>query len=384
MVKPGNENFIPLILENNGNGADNALISVDNLPSQWQYRITDDSGVEIQQIPLSAIYNLEDIVDVNLVLIPPQGIDADIEFTISISISALDGSEDFNLDDNIIELTIITETVRKISLSNTTEDQFVGVNNTYMYSNITNKGNIYEPEIYFKSVISTIGYEKDIPYKFTINDYDYEYDTNILHKVDLEKGETMMMKLEVQIPEDMAIGTRIIAEHIVMFNDNGTDIVYKNEVMWTVDYRRALVMEFGPQETQYIDENMMGRIWINLSSTSTIEEKIILNFNKSSKWEVMCNSYLVGDEGYEITVLKGYPQEQYLNTYCEVIRQGGELDSDVIIFVENHPNFKGEVFANRLIFDQNNDESLSFTSPIFVFPTLSLVVVVIIFIIINK
>ena len=153
------------------------------------YRITDDSGVEIQQIPLSAIYNLEDIVEVNLVLIPPQGIDANIEFTISISVSALDGSTDFNLDDNIIELTIITETVRKISLSNTTEDQFVGVNNyTYMYTNISNLGNIYEPEIYFKSMISTIGYEKDIPYKFTINDYDYEYDTNILHKVDLEKG----------------------------------------------------------------------------------------------------------------------------------------------------------------------------------------------------
>ena len=90
MVKPGSENFIPLILENNGNGADIALISVDNLPNQWQYRITDDSGVEIQQIPLSAIYNLEDIVDVNLVLVPPQGIDADIEFTISASISALD------------------------------------------------------------------------------------------------------------------------------------------------------------------------------------------------------------------------------------------------------------------------------------------------------
>ena len=193
-----------------------------------------------------------------------------------------------------------------------------------------------------------------------------------------------MMKLEVQIPEDMAIGARIIAEHIVMFNDNGTDIVYKNEVMWTVDYRRALVMEFGPQETQYIDENMFGRIWINLSSTSTIEEKITLNFNKPDNWEVMCDSYLVGDEGYEITVLNGYPQEQYVNTYCEVIRQGGELDSNVIIFVENHPNFKGEVFANRLIFETNNEESLSFTSPIFVFPTLSLVVVVIIFIIINK
>ena len=104
MVKPGSENFIPLILENNGNGADIALISVDNLPNQWQYRITDDSGVEIQQIPLSAIYNLEDIVDVNLVLVPPQGIDADIEFTISASISALDGSEDFEPDDNIIDL----------------------------------------------------------------------------------------------------------------------------------------------------------------------------------------------------------------------------------------------------------------------------------------
>ena len=117
MVKPGNENFIPLVVENNGNGADNGIISVDNLPSQWSYRITDDSGVEIQQIPLSAIYNLEDIVEVNLVLIPPQGIDANIEFTISISVSALDGSTDFNLDDNIIELTIITETVRKISLS---------------------------------------------------------------------------------------------------------------------------------------------------------------------------------------------------------------------------------------------------------------------------
>ena len=385
MVKPGSENFIPLILENNGNGADIALISVDNLPNQWQYRITDDSGVEIQQIPLSAIYNLEDIVDVNLVLVPPQGIDADIEFTISASISALDGSEDFEPDDNIIDLKIITETVRKIALSNSTKNQFVGVNNyTYMYSNITNQGNIYEPEIYFKSVISTIGYEKDIPYMLTINDYNYEYETNILHKVALEKGETMMMKLEIQIPEDVPIGTRIITEHIVLLNDNGTDIVYKNDVMWTVDYRRALVMEFGPQDTQYIDENMMGRIWINLSSTSTIDEKIILNFNKSSKWEVMCNSYLVGDEGYEITVLKGYPQEQYLNTYCEVIRQGGEFDSEVIIFVENHPNYGGEVFTNRLIFEQNNDESLSFTSPIIVFPILGLVIVVIILITINR
>ena len=61
--------------------------------------------------------------------------DANIEFTISASVSALDGSEDFNLDDNIIELTIITETVRIITLENSTEDQFVGVNNyTYMYT----------------------------------------------------------------------------------------------------------------------------------------------------------------------------------------------------------------------------------------------------------
>ena len=385
MVKPGNENAIPLVVENNGNGADTAVISVDNLPNQWSFRITDDSGIDIQQIPLSAIYNLEDIAEINLVLVPPQGLDADIEFTITASISALDGSEDFNPADNLIELNIITETVRKITLSNTTDDQYVGVNNyTYMYSNITNFGNIYEPEIYLKTIISAIGYEKEIPYMFTINDYSYEYDTNTFHKVALEKGESMMMKLEVQIPEEMPVGTRIIAEHIVMFSDNGTDVVYKNEVMWTVDYRRALVMEFGPKETQYIDENMMGRIWINLSSTSTIEEKIILNFNKSKNWEVMCNSYLVGEEGYEIIIPKGYPQEQYLNTYCEVIRQGGELDSEVIVIVENHPNFQGEVFASRLIFETSNDESLSFTSPIIVFPALSIVAVILIFIIINK
>ena len=87
-----------------------------------------------------------------MVLVPPQGLGADIEFTISASISALDGSEDFEPDDNIIELKIITETVRKIALSNSTKDQFVGVNNyTYMYSNITNQGNIYEPE---KSILN--------------------------------------------------------------------------------------------------------------------------------------------------------------------------------------------------------------------------------------
>ena len=48
-------------------------------------------------------------------------------------------------------------------------------------------------------------------------------------------------------PEDVPIGTRIITEHIVLLNDNGTDIVYKNDVMWTVDYRRSFSDEFGPQ-----------------------------------------------------------------------------------------------------------------------------------------
>lgn len=377
LVKPGIENTIPLTLENNGNGADIATILVENLPIQWSYKIVSDSGAEIQQIPLSAIYDLEDIKVIYLILIPPQGIDADVEYTITASVATLDDSDDFEPSDNLIQLNLITETVRKIVLTDTIDDQYIGVNNyTYMVSNITNLGNIYEPEIYVQSVISAIGYEKEIPYKFKINDYEYEYDTNTLHKVALDKGETMMLTLEILVPSDVPIGTRIITEQIVKFDHDGDEIEYKNDVMWTVDYRRALKMEFGPQETQYVDENMMGRIWINLSSTSTIEEKIVLNFNKSNDWEIMCNSYLVGDEGYEITVLKGYPQEQYLNTYCEVIRQGGNLDSEVIISVENHPNFQGDVFTNRLIFESNNKESLSFTSPMVTIPTFSLLIIV--------
>ena len=118
-LTPGETNEIGLELFNLGNGPVSAAINLEGLPTHWEYKFMEEN------IEITEIIQLGEISDINsqklivLLIEVPNGVDHSLIFDIKISTSPVSNGDDIDMDDNELELTLVTDVVRKLSLSQT-------------------------------------------------------------------------------------------------------------------------------------------------------------------------------------------------------------------------------------------------------------------------
>jgi hypothetical protein len=102
-------------------------------------------------------------------------------------------------------------------------------------------------------------------------------------------------------------------------------------------------------------------LFVNLSSTSSQTEMVVLEVDAPDDWQIVCNGVLVGDDGQNITFEAGHLTPQLADIPCTLHRMAGPLEEKVIFSVTS---IDGEItwegaqvftFAERI----NDDASMN-------------------------
>lgn len=74
-------------------------------------------------------------------------------------------------------------------------------------------------------------------------------------------------------------------------------------------------------------------LFVNLSSTSSQTETVVLEVEGPADWQIVCNGVLVGDEGQNITFDAGHLTPQLTDIPCTLHRMAGPLEEKVTFSV---------------------------------------------------
>ena len=90
---------------------------IQGIPNEWDYRIYVEDELLNNIVQLGEISDLDSIKMVRVVIDVPDGVDHSLFFNIIISAMPTMHGDDIDIDDNDIELTLVTDVVRAIELS---------------------------------------------------------------------------------------------------------------------------------------------------------------------------------------------------------------------------------------------------------------------------
>lgn len=328
---PGIVNNFSLEIENMGNGPVSSSVSVDNIPTSWDWWLEDVSGQRLDQIQLSERSELDYLKIIQLKMDVPVGVEPNTQFTISVSIDVVANSEDINLHNNAIIQDIFTGTVRNIILLTQESTIYTGVgNSTKLESYIVNLGNIDERELQVRAQIISGDYSAPIISYFTIGTIGITFDFDIFHTITLEKNSSRKLGIDLVIPNDIPIGSTISILFEIQYIDNGI-ITKSQNVDLIVNHVRSFTTLYGKSSNSSMND--YGKLWINNTIESTANELLTIGFNTPAEWKLLCQSNLVNSSGITIQSPFVNSIERTTSTYCEVLNEGIILEGEIIISV---------------------------------------------------
>ena len=115
-LTPGIANELHILLTNNGNGATEATIAVDDAPNSWSWWLTLDGQNITDTIPLSVSYDLAHEANISLWILLPMTEAAGELHTITITATHAGEGVDLHPEDNAVEVTMSTASIRVPSL----------------------------------------------------------------------------------------------------------------------------------------------------------------------------------------------------------------------------------------------------------------------------
>ena len=362
-LQPGTENRLKVEIENNGNGPAMAKLEIDGIPSYWEWHMEYQNQTLENPIYLSAIYDLEDIKQIDIVLNPPSTTLANDIYQYSINVKSSDGFDDYNDSDNIIELvsTISTNNHLVLSINQTTVQSGVG-NDTLVTAQIENLGNVFEGDIMVRAKISTLENNIDFNPYFTISDNGLLYSVDKYHKLSLDIGDSAELKLRFSIPEFTEVGTQIIVSFEVQsISQEGPQYEVVN-TMVNVDYRRSMDYTVFTNNNKVIEDGNPAIMLLNLTSKSTVEETYTINAQLPNNWQVLCGGIILNETGYQIEMPPGHINEQFTSIRCEIFPLSGNNKGEVIFSINNSDMTIIQSVSRNYEFEESASDSFSISS----------------------
>ena len=351
-LTPGQSNEIPLQITNLGNGESSANITLPNLPESWSWWLANKEGIPIDEnIELTAPYDLGDIMQFSIWLHLPNDEGAGEFHTIEVAATSTLG-QDLNDVDNHIEFTIITSSIRLPMLtsgnqSNEVESGGFG----FAESTLSNLGNAVDDRLSVKASISVHPPNDNIVAFFTINGGDREINQEI--PVQLLHNQPLLLNTDLLLPEDLALNSRIVISYEVTgaIDENGLPYTMKTEAMMMVTKKRTLDFNIEQKTNDTTSHNMASPFYVNISSSSSESESILLDIEYPEQWQVICQKVLF-KEPLEFNLQPGVTIEQQQIIDCEVRRFGGLTEGDVRITVSTLDEFRSQTTSLTFVFEE--------------------------------
>ena len=358
-IIPGQINNFNLTVENLGNGPVTSTITVDNIPSSWDWWIQDENGQILTTVQLSERSEFTYIQDLHLMIDVPAGVEPNTMFAISVAVNIIDNTADIDIANNAITMELFTATVRNVTLLNLESPIFTGVGNiTKLQSYVLNLGNIDEGEVQIRAQITSTDYSAPIESYFTIGTIGITYDLDIFHTITLAKNSSRLLGMDIVLPQDIPIDSTISVLFEIQYIDGGI-ITKSQNVDLIVNHVRKFATLYGQSANPLVDG--YGKLWINNTIESTSDEIITINFEKPDNWNLLCQSELVNDSGITIQSSFSISIIRTSSIYCEVLNDGTILQDEVTISITDQNGNRLSQNAVSYNFPEKTTESQSFS-----------------------
>ena len=361
-LTPGEANEIGLELSNLGNGPVSAVIDLEGLPSNWEYQFMEEN-IEISEIiQLGEISDIDSQKLIVLSIEVPNGVDHSLIFEIKISASPISNGDDIDMDDNELELTLITDVVRKLSLSQAQSTINAGIgNSTTINFKINNLGNLDEQNLQFSASLSSDGYNGEIIGFMTIGNIGIPYKFNELHSITLNKNSSRNIRVDIIIPSDIEINTAIEFDFTLSRAGNQFEnLQHKGTIL--VDYVRDISSSLSTYNSDISQD--IASMWLNISTISTLDEQYVAKFTTPDDWRLICDSTVVGDDGLTLEERIINSIERKSSILCEVINEGDVYEGDISVSLYHADNVLIDTNSKSFVFSRPVEDDSSFATPL--------------------
>ncbi len=337
-LTPGVPTRLVLELENNGNGPVSATLSSQYLPDSWDWWMNVDDSNHSGPISLSATYDNEDVRVVDVWILLPSVEKAGEIHTIDFSISNSDGLEDLNPSDNIVSFDTITASVRIPSIHSGVSETTASVGGTSsVNATVKNIGNAVDDNFVILASVSTSPPHNGVIAFLSIGATGASRPLDELNIFRMIAGQEMEVVVDLLIPDDIPLNTRIVVTFHVIAGEDGEKRPYEltHETLILVDKQRVMDAEMSSQSGQIFQTGIPAPFWINVTSSSTQPELYLILIDKPDDWQAVCQGVLVNQSGQTLQHGAGHQTAKYTDMMCELHRLGGVTEGVVTVTIES-------------------------------------------------
>ena len=331
-LTPGVPTMVLLEVENNGNGQVSAQLTSSTIPDEWDWWLRIDDSNHTGPIELSAPYDAEDIVGIEVWILLPSTEKASEVNTIEFSVMNSDGLSDLQIDDNSISFDSITASIRKPTLTANLSETTASVGGIASVSvTVKNIGNAADDQFVVKASVSTSPPNQNVIAFLNIGTIE-QY-----NQLTMAAGQEMVVTVDLIIPDDMPLNTRIVVAFEVQAGEDFESIPYnlQHNILILVDTQRIMVAEMSFQSEQTFTTGMPSPFWINVTSSSTQAEQYLITVEQPEQWQTVCQGVLVNQSGQQLEHSAGHMTPKYTDMMCELHRLGGDSNGEVKVTVES-------------------------------------------------
>ena len=331
-LTPSVPTMVLLEVENNGNGQVSALLTSSTIPDEWDWWLRIDDSNHSGPIELSAPYDAEDVVTIEVWILLPSSEKAREVNTIEFTVMNGDGLSDLKIEDNSISFDSITASIRKPMLIANQSETTAGVGGVASVNvTLKNIGNAADDRFMVMASLSTSPPNQNVIAFLNIGTLE-EY-----NQLTMGAGQEMVVTVDLMIPDDMPLNTRIVISFDVQAGEDFESKPYElhHDILVLVDTQRAMVAEMSLQSEQTFTDGMPAPFWINVTSSSTQVEQYVITVNQPEQWRTVCQGVFMNESGQELEHSAGHMTPKYTDMLCELHRIGGDSNGEVTVTIES-------------------------------------------------
>ena len=328
-LKPGVPVKVILDVENNGNGPVNAVISTDSLPNSWTWWVRIGGMNHSGPIELSAPYDDEDKLNLEIMIFLPSEESAGEIHTLSFRVDSSDGLTDSMEEDNSIEFDAITASVRIPAIVSNLLETTAAVGGTASVNiSVMNIGNAVDDSFQIMARISSSPPNEELLSFLSIGDSGASRPLNQLSTITMAPGQEMKITVDLLIPDSMKLNSRIVVSFDVVAGDTGDGSPFEliHDVLILVDSQRDLDVELSQKSNETKVSGIPVSFWVNISSASSQTESFHLDISKPDGWQIVCLGLLLNETGRTFSFEAGHMTLQTTDVRCELHRLDGPTE----------------------------------------------------------
>jgi len=335
-LKPGVPVKMTLNVENNGNGPVNAVISTNSIPNTWTWWMRIGDTNHTGPIALSAPYDLEDKVNVDIMIYLPSEERAGEIHTISFRVDSSDELTDSMGEDNSVEFDAITASVRIPAIVSNLMETTASVGGTASVNiSVMNIGNAVDDSFKIMASVSSSPPNNELLSFLSIGESGASRPLNELSTITMTPGQEMKITVDLLIPDSMKLNSRIVVSFDVIAGDTGDGSPFElvHEVLILVDSQRDLEVELSQKSDNTKMSGIPVSFWVNLSSASSRTESFQLDISKPEGWQIVCLGLLMNETGRTFVFEPGHMTLQTTDVRCELHRLNGPTEGTLALSV---------------------------------------------------